>query len=241
MRIVLERVKHNLRCGAKSNLFIDNLLVMDPDQQIEIMISIVLGGHETSGRLILGALFEMMRNPIHIELVRAEIDTYNTFKYNTFDNNTFELESKIDHGAIFNSGHFKYCHLLIKESLRLYPPVWLLSRTCDDDLVIDDLTIKANTMILLSPLIIQRLEKYWGSNAEVFDPLRFETDNNNNDLSKIFFPFVVGREMCPEDKFAVMEPHCKNICVCMQTHIFFVRFASQNSIAKQWKPTLKHM
>lgn len=193
MLIVLARVKQNIKKGFTTNVFINELLKIDEQQQVELMISMVLGGHETSGRLILGTLYEMMRNPIHTELVRAEIDAYVV-------NN-----QPLDHDAIFCSGKFKYCHLLMLESLRMYPPVWLLSRTPTRDIRVgehNEICIKKGTMILLSPLIIQRQKKYWGNNSETFDPKRF---SGGNKIPK-FFPFAIGRERCPAEKFAIMEP-----------------------------------
>jgi cytochrome P450 len=189
---VINRIKYNIKYnGSSTNAFIDELFKLEINEQVELMISMVLGGHETTARVILGGMYEMMLNPTHIKLVRNEIDDF-------ILNNT-----TVDYGAIYSSGKFQFSHLLLRETLRLYPPVWLLSRSPTENIFVgtdNSILIKKDTMILLSPLIIQRQKKYWGEDAEVFRPDRFDQDNLPD-----FLPFIIGVEKCPAERFAIME------------------------------------
>lgn len=191
MLTVVERMKNNINVNDnfQTNIFIDEIMKIDKKQQVELMISMVLGGHETTARLALGALYEIIKNKKYITRIREEIQNYKS-----------ENNKTITYDSIFSSGKFKYLHMIIQESLRLYPPVWLLSRSLTNNLDVgDNIIIKKDTMILLSPLIMQRQTSLWGDNAEVFYPERF------SEKLPDFFPFIVGKEKCPADKFAVME------------------------------------
>jgi len=202
MSTVLDRVKKS----AYRNIFIDELLKLDSKQQIELMISMVLGGHETSGRVIFDVLYEINKNRAYFYRIRKEADKH------------FAKRDNMDHDDVFYSGNFDFLRAILMESLRMYPPVWLLSRTPTSDLVTKFTTIKKDTIILLSPLIIQRQEELW-PNAEVFDPDRFLSQPQSQpqpqsqsqsqpqpQLSDTFFPFALGNEKCPAEKFAIMEP-----------------------------------
>ena len=196
-----------------NNAFVAEVFeIKDKDQQVELMISMVLGGHETTARLMLGSFYELMRHPRYIDEIRNETNNY-----------IGEFGEPLNCDSVLSSKKFHRLHTIIKESLRLFPPVWLLSRTPTKDIVLpcQNLLIEKDTQILISPLILQRQESQWGKNANEFYPERF--DNKIPD----FFPFVIGNEKCPADKFAVMEPM---ILIAGFFKYFDIRMANPNQI-----------
>lgn len=189
MLTVVDRIDRN---NVLDNPFVEEILkIEDKKQQVELMISMVLGGHETTGRLMLGTFYELMRHPQYQDQIRNETELYIS-----------EFGEPLNYESVMMSDRFHRLHTIIKESLRLFPPVWLLSRSPTKDITLlnHNVLIKKDTQILISPLILQRQEAVWGKNANEFYPERF--DNAIPD----FFPFVIGNEKCPADKFAVMEP-----------------------------------
>lgn len=196
MREILNRIKakhkyQNSDCIPLSesyqniisnNILIDEFIYGDniTDEMVELLISVILGGHETTSRLMLGIAHSIILNPSIIQKIRDE---------------------SIISDDGFNSRKVSYINCVINEGLRLFPPVWLISREHRENLFYDNIVISKNTPILLSPLIIQRDKKFWGDDAEIFKPERFENFTGSSN----FFPFIVGPESCPGKHFAKLE------------------------------------
>jgi enediyne biosynthesis protein E7 len=91
---------------------------------------------------------------------------------------------------------------IIEESLRLYPPVWLIPRVAIDDDRIDDVSVRAGTNVLVSPYVLHRDESLW-SDADTFHPARFHTPP----LPGTYIPFGVGPRSCIGAGLALLEAH----------------------------------
>lgn len=163
--------------------------VMSTRELVEFMISIVLGGHEGTSRLLIGVLCSMARNKNIIDKLRNELKS-----------SIYDIENNKVSYDIIKLSYLKY---IVNEGCRLFPPVWICSREALVDLQIDDIMIKKGTQIFLSPLIIHRDEKIWGTTAEQFIPERYETLSGYR--NNIYFPFLVGSENCTGEKLAILE------------------------------------
>ncbi len=91
---------------------------------------------------------------------------------------------------------------VIQESLRLYPPAWILSRTAKTSVALDRVTIPQNWLVVLSPFITHRHPAYW-SDAEQFQPQRFEGSNERPAYA--YWPFGGGGRHCIGRHFATSE------------------------------------
>ena len=96
-----------------------------------------------------------------------------------------------------------YTQQVLEETLRLYPPVWLFTRHCDEEDELDDFDVPPGTDIYLSPLVLQRSEHYW-SDPERFDPDRFALGDKPKN-NRPFFPFSLGPRRCVGEYFSFME------------------------------------
>jgi cytochrome P450 len=193
---VVRRVREAHKAGrAPKNPLVDEIVALDNQDRdaelVELMISTVLGGHETTARLMLGALYSLMKQPRLYAEVRAEADKY-----------LASHPGSIDFRATLEG--FPRLRTVVEESLRLYPPVWLVARSPKEEFTVDGETLKPGTVILISPLILQRQTSVWGKDAEVFRPERFD-DLPVTTCMQRFFPFVAGPERCPGRDFAKLE------------------------------------
>lgn len=198
MREVILRIRNNAEEGniTDNPLIHEVLKATDPREEkelIELMISMVLGGHETTARLMLGAIYGLLRNPHYIEQIRKEAEAFIAEK---------EMEG-IDWRTCFaDRKSLPIIHAVIDEALRLFPPVWLYARSPTEDIQINGQLIHQGTQILFNTFVLNRDESVWGENAEVFYPERHAQDKKKE---KDFFPFAAGKYRCPGDNFARME------------------------------------
>uniref|UniRef100_A0A0D9Y8Q8 Cytochrome P450 n=1 Tax=Oryza glumipatula TaxID=40148 RepID=A0A0D9Y8Q8_9ORYZ len=98
-----------------------------------------------------------------------------------------------------------YLHLVIKESLRLHPPVtMLLPRECRETCRVMGFDVPEGVMVLVNAWAIGRDPAHWDS-PEEFAPERFEgvgaADFKGTDFE--YIPFGAGRRMCPGMAFGL--------------------------------------
>ncbi len=97
-----------------------------------------------------------------------------------------------------------YTEAVVKEALRLYPPVWLTSRDASEDDLIRGYTVPAGTRLTLSPWVTHRDERFF-PNPTVFQPNRW-LDGSTTDVPKYaYFPFGGGPRLCIGASFAMLH------------------------------------
>jgi len=98
----------------------------------------------------------------------------------------------------------KYAALVVHESLRLFPPVWLIPRDAIDDDEVGGYRIPAGSTVLLCPYVTHRHRDFW-ENPEAFDPERFLPETSKGRPRHAFFPFGGGPRLCMGVDMAIME------------------------------------
>ncbi|XP_041976592.1 cytochrome P450 4c21-like [Aricia agestis] len=90
-----------------------------------------------------------------------------------------------------------YVDMVIKESLRLYPPVPVIARKVLKDVALPSgRTIPAGTGVCAAIMGIHKNQKYWGADAECFDPDRFSTERFEGVPPQAYMPFSFGPRNC---------------------------------------------
>jgi len=98
----------------------------------------------------------------------------------------------------------KYLDTVLKESLRLYQSVPIISRRLGEDVEIEGHLIPANTNIILGKFLLHRDPKTF-PNPDKFDPERFSLENQKGRHAYSYVPFSAGPRNCIGQKFATME------------------------------------
>ena len=98
----------------------------------------------------------------------------------------------------------EYATMVLQESMRVYPPVWVIPRDAINDDVIGGYRIPAGSTILLSPYLTHRHPEFW-ENPEAFDPERFRPEQAKERPRHAYFPFGGGPRQCMGADMAMME------------------------------------
>jgi cytochrome P450 len=161
---------------------------MADEQLRDEVVTIFIAGHETSANGLAWTWYLLTQHP---EIERR-------------------LNSEIDHvlgnrpPTVEDLPKLQYVERVVSESLRLYPPLWIIGRRAIVDVMIDDYRIPSGTLVLLSPYLTQRDQRFFENPAR-FDPDRWTPELKNSRPSFSFFPFGGGGRRCMGEPFAWIE------------------------------------
>lgn len=106
--------------------------------------------------------------------------------------------------AVADLPRLTYATMVVQESMRVYPPVWIIPRDAINDDQIGGYRIPAGSTILLSPYVTHRHPDFW-ENPEAFDPERFLPARSKDRPRHAYFPFGGGPRLCMGVEMAMME------------------------------------
>ncbi|KAJ9565207.1 hypothetical protein OSB04_001173 [Centaurea solstitialis] len=200
-----KRRKGKIEDGDKGKDFLDMLLDVMEDDKAEIKITrdhikasildFFTAATETTAITLDWMLVELISNPKVLQIAREEID-------DVVGNERLVAES--------DAPNLPYIHAIIKETLRLHPPIPVLSRKSIQNVIVQGYDIPAGTILYVNIWSIGRNPKYWESPLD-FNPHRFiEGDDLKNPVdikgqSFQILPFGTGRRGCPGINLAMRE------------------------------------
>ena len=93
--------------------------------------------------------------------------------------------------------------MVLKETLRLYPPALFINRTATRDIKLGELDIPAGTRFDFPIIDIHHDRDVWGTDAEEFNPLRFAAGKSYH--LGAYLPFGIGPKICVGQNLAMVE------------------------------------
>ena len=160
---------------------------MSHRELIDEVMSIIVAGHETTAAVLNSVWYLLSQHPEVEAKLHAEVDA--------IDLADLRL-------ATVESLH--YTHQVILEALRLYPPVWVLTRRCIHADRLAGYQAPAGTDVFMSPYVVQRDPRHW-SEPEEFRPDRFGGGAESAAHRFAFIPFSAGPRHCVGETFATYE------------------------------------
>jgi cytochrome P450 len=88
--------------------------------------------------------------------------------------------------------------------MRLYPPVYLISRRCTRDVEVGPYKIARGTLVIINIVGIHRRPDLY-PDPERFDPERFSPEREKLLPKQAYLPFSGGPRVCIGNHFAMME------------------------------------
>ena len=160
---------------------------MSDAQLRDEVVTMLNAGHETTANALTFTLYLLSKHPDVARRLEAEVDAVLGERQPTVD----DLKT------------LTYTMQVLRESLRLYPPVWALGRMPSEDVEIAGYHVARGSYVFVSQYAVHRNPRLW-ENPEGFDPDRFGADREPPDRFA-YFPFSRGRRQCIGDRFAEME------------------------------------
>jgi cytochrome P450 len=98
-----------------------------------------------------------------------------------------------------------YCQQVVKESLRIYPPAWMLMvRQASKATALGEFLVRRGTWIFLSPWATHRSARFFPEPLQ-FDPDRFSPERIDEIPEYAFYPFGLGPHRCVGERLAMVE------------------------------------
>lgn len=166
---------------------------MTDDQLRDEVMTMFLAGHETTANALSWTLALLSLHPHAARRLERELDEV--------------LEGRPPTLADLPS--LVYTSQVLKESMRLFPPVWLMGRRAHDDDELGGYRVPKGSYVFVSQHVTHRHPAFW-ENPEGFDPDRFAPERLAEEKERgrpkyAYFPFSGGPRQCIGNYMAEME------------------------------------
>ena len=152
------------------------------------VVTMMIAGHETTALILTWAWSLLASNPDIEQSLHHELDQV----------------LGVRKPGISDLEKLPYGLQILRESMRLYPPVWFIARRSAYAGDINGYHVPENVLVIVSPFAIHRHPGFW-KNPDEFDVLRFTPGTQQTKYS--YIPFGGGRHLCLGMHLALFEGH----------------------------------
>jgi len=162
------------------------------EQVRDQVVTFIVAGHETVASALTWAWHLLASNPQALTRLREEVDAVRPDGDVCFD----------------DLARLPWTAAVLDETLRLYPPAWLITRRSLAPDVLAGVGVPADSLVIISPWLVHRDAAAWDE-PERFDPSRFigvdGTRRREVLASSAYLPFGAGPRMCIGRDMALLE------------------------------------
>jgi cytochrome P450 len=196
-RLILEIVAERRTTGERPFDFLSLLMDardrksgtgMTDKELLDEVNTLIIAGHETSAGTLNWVWYLLSQHPDVEARLLAELAEATPGDGFTFD----QLMG------------LNYAACVLKETLRLYPPVWLFSRRAIKEDRLGEFRVPAGAHVFIAPYFLHRRPELW-PDPERFDPDRFDESRSLPVDRYAFMPFSAGARRCIGDYFSFVE------------------------------------
>lgn len=166
----------------------------DEELRAQVM-TMVMAGHETTAKALTWSLYLLSQHPEVAAQVRDELSTV--------------LDGR--DATIADLPQLAITRSVIQEAMRLYPPIWVISRRVVHDDSLAGYDVPAGSLVCVSPWVLHHSPRYWNE-PERFDPARFRTESGPAPFT--YIPFGGGPRVCIGRGFALIEAQLVLATLC---------------------------
>jgi cytochrome P450 len=165
----------------------DGNTMTDTDVRDEAM-AFFLAGHETTALALTWTFYLLSQHPEARATLEGELRTV--------------LDGRPPTAA--DLPRLPYTGMLLRESMRLYPPAYAFARDSLADCEIGGWPVPGGSTVIMSQWVLHRDPRYW-EQPEQFDPGRWAGDLASRLPRLVYFPFGGGPHLCIGSGFATLE------------------------------------
>ncbi|XP_030523750.1 cytochrome P450 84A1-like [Rhodamnia argentea] len=193
---------YSKEAGVDESADLQNSIKLTKDNIKAIIMDVMFGGTETVASAIEWVMAELMRSPEDLKKVQKELA------------DVVGLHRRVEESDFEN---LTYLRCVIKETLRLHPPIPLLLHETAEGVEVSGYFIPAKTRVMINTWAIGRDPSSW-EDPDTFKPARFlgESAPDFKGSNFEFIPFGSGRRSCPGMQLGVygLEYAVANLLHC---------------------------
>lgn len=191
---------------------------MSADLLRDELLTLLLAGHETTSHALSWTFHLLAQAPAVEHKLHAEIDRVLGLRPPTWS----------------DLPRFVYAEQVLSEALRLYPPAYVILRTCAQPAQIGPYPVAVGTDVVLW-IYHTHHDARWFPDPERFDPERFADAARKQLPACSHLPFGVGTRTCIGKNFALLEALLILVCVAQR---FSLRTAPGSVVRRDAAVTL---
>jgi cytochrome P450 len=161
---------------------------MTDEQLRDEAMTIFLAGHETTANALTWAWYLLSQHPEIEARFHAEVDG--------------ALKGDLPSAEDFP--RLQYTEMVFAESMRLYPPAWIIGRRALVDYQINGYAVPARSILVMSQYVTHHDPRYFPDPFR-FDPERWRPEARESRPKFSYYPFGGGPRLCIGESFAWME------------------------------------
>lgn len=154
-----------------------------------MLIGAMFAGHHTSSGTTAWVVLELLKRPELLRRVRAEVDA------------AYAADGEISFSSL---RRLTLLDSVLREVLRLHPPLIMLIRKVLEDLTFRDYRIPAGKYVCVAPPVTHRIPELF-PNPEAFDPSRYSPERGEDKNLNAYQPFGGGKHKCSGNAFALFQ------------------------------------
>jgi cytochrome P450 len=162
---------------------------MSDEQLRDEALTIFLAGHETTANALSWTWYLLSQNPEAEAKLHAELDAVLP-------------DGRLP--TIEDLPGLRYTEMVLAESMRLYPPAWVIGRLAIRNYEVGDYIAEPGTLILMSQYVMHRDPRFFPEPLR-FNPERWTSEAKETRPQYAYFPFGGGARRCIGEGFAWME------------------------------------
>ena len=203
---------------------------MSDEQLRDEAMTIFLAGHETTSNLLTWTWYLLSQHPDAERRVHAEVDAVL--------GPPAERASDTGEPRLLGADdlpRLPYTRLVLAESMRLYPPAWIIGRRAIVEVEVGGYAVAPRTIVLMCQYVGHR-DARWFPDPERFDPERWTPEAAAARPKFSYYPFGGGARVCIGEQFAWMEG---TLLLATLAHRWRLRLAPGHPVALQPIITLR--
>ena len=202
-----------------------NNLKMNDAQLADQVMTLLIAGYETTANALTWTWYLLSQNPWAWDRLRSEI--HNAMSGQGKGRAT-SLPSSLSL-YIPALATMPYVRMVFDESLRLYPPAWMIGRRALGADEIGGYIVRPGTVIAVCVYTLHRNPVFWNE-PDVFDPGRFSDSATRSRYKYSYIPFGAGPRQCIGNNFGLLEASLAIACIADR---FELRLAPEIEVKPQ--------